>query len=69
MEEMQCSVNGIINKECKTQVKNAVGKIKGVQEVGVNFTTGTVQVKYNKPATKNEIKDCIENTGFKIVYE
>lgn len=69
MNTVLCSVNGIQNKECKTQIKNALDKIKGVQKVGVNLTTGSVQVEYNEPATENLIKECIKNTGFKITYE
>ncbi|TQI66490.1 heavy metal-associated domain-containing protein [Clostridium sp. KNHs216] len=69
MNTMLCSVSGIQNKECKTQIKNALDKIRGVQEVGVNLTTGSVKVEYNEPATEEEIKDCIEHTGFKIEYE
>jgi copper chaperone len=69
MNTMLCSVSGIQNKEEKTQIKNALNKIKGVGEVGVNLTTGTVEIQYNDPATENELKSCIENTGFKILYE
>lgn len=69
MYTMLCSVSGMQNKECKTQIKNALNKIKGVNEVGVNLTSGTVEIQYNDPATENELKDCIENSGFKIVYE
>ncbi|MDR3645682.1 MAG: heavy metal-associated domain-containing protein [Clostridia bacterium] len=69
MNTVLCNVSGLRNKECKTQVKNALDKIKGVQEVGVNLTTGTIKVEYNEPANADVIKDCIENTGFKIEYE
>ena len=69
MNKMLCSVSGIQNKEGKTQIKNALNKIKGVNEVGVNLSSGTVEIQYNEPATEIELKDCIENTGFKIVYE
>jgi len=69
MNTMLCSVSGIQNKEGKTQIKNALNKIKGVNEVGVNLSSGTVEIQYNEPATEIELKDCIENTGFKIVYE
>ncbi len=69
MNTMLCSVSGIQNKEEKTQIKNALNKIKGVNEVGVNLTSGTIEIQYNEPATEIELKDCIENTGFKIVYE
>ena len=69
MNTMVCSVTGIPNKESKTQIKNALGKIEGVNEVGVNLATGTVEVRYNDPATEGELKSCIENAGFKIAYE
>ena len=68
MNTVLCSVSGIQNKECKTQIKNALDKLEGVQEIGVNMTTGTIKVEYNEPATETEIKDCIEHTGFKIEY-
>ena len=42
MYTMLCSVSGIQNKECKTQIKNALNKLDGVNEVGVNLTSGTV---------------------------
>jgi len=69
MESMLCSVSGLQNKENKTQVKNALKKVEGVNQVGVNLTTGTIKIDYNNPATENVLKSCIEDTGFKIVYE
>lgn len=69
MNEMLCSVSGIQNKDQKTQIKNSLNKIEGVGEVGVNLATGTLDIKYNDPATEADIKNCIENAGFKIVYE
>jgi copper chaperone CopZ len=39
MNTMLCGVSGIQNKECKTQIKNALSKIEGVSEVGVNLLT------------------------------
>lgn len=66
---MFCGVSGMQNKENKTQIKNALRKIEGVQQVGVNLDAGVVEIGYNDPATENEIKNCIENTGFKIIYE
>ena len=69
MNTMLCSVSGISNKEGKTQIKNALKKLDGISEVGVNRATGTVKVDYNLPATENTIKSRIEETGFKILYE
>lgn len=70
MSTMLCNVVGIENnKERKAQIKNALDKINGVQKVGVNLTSGTIKVDYSEPATRNLIKNCIEETGFKIEYE
>lgn len=69
METMLCSVSGMQNKENKTQIKNALRKVEGVNQVGVNLTSGTIKIDYNNPATENTIKSCIEGSGFKIVYE
>lgn len=69
MNTMLCGVSGIQNKENKTQIKNALNKIDGVNGVGVNLATSTIEIRYNDPATENDIKNCIENTGFKIIYE
>ncbi len=69
MYTMLCGVAGIQNKECKTQIKNALNKIEGVNAVGVDLTSSTIEIQYNDPATENELKNCIEKTGFKIQYE
>ena len=68
MNTLVCSVSGIQNKTEKTQIKNALDKIEGVQEVGINMATGTVKIEYNEPATDTQLKDGIESTGFKVVY-
>ena len=69
MDQIICSVSGIQNKEQKTQIKNSLNRVDGVQEVGINLMSGAIDIKYNAPATARELKNCIENAGFKIVYE
>ncbi len=59
-------VEGIGNSDMKTQVKNALENIDGVNNVCVDMARGSVEVMYNSPATSSEIKSCIENTGHKI---
>ena len=56
---MLCSVSGIQHKDQKTQIKNSLNKIEGVGEVGANLATGTLDIKYNDPATEADIKNCI----------
>ena len=59
-------VNGIANENMKTQIKNSLEKIDGVNNVCVDMSRGSVEVIYNNPATEQEIRSCIENTGPKI---
>ena len=59
-------VNVIANENMKTQIKNSLEKIDGVNNVCVDMSRGSVEVIYNNPATEQEIRSCIENTGHKI---
>ena len=65
MERKHYIVDGLANENMKTQVKNALEKIDGVSNVCVDLGRGSVEVIYNKPATQEEIRSCIENTGHK----
>lgn len=66
MERKHYIVDGLANENMKTQVKNALEKIEGVNKVCVDLARGSVEVIYNDPATQEEIKSCIENTGHEI---
>lgn len=66
MERLHCNVNGIVNENMKTQLKNSLEKVEGVNQVCVDMARGSVEVMYNEPATQENIKECIENTGHKI---
>lgn len=66
MESKHYIVDGLANENMKTQVKNALEKIEGVNKVCVDLARGSVEVTYNKPATQEEIKSCIENTGHSV---
>lgn len=59
-------VNGLTNSNMKTQVKNALKDIDGVNQVWVNLAKETVEVIYNEPATEEQIISCIENTGHSV---
>ncbi|WP_294341801.1 cation transporter [uncultured Clostridium sp.] len=55
-------VNELTNSNMKTEVKNVLKDIDGVNQVWVNSTNETVEVIYNEPATEAEIINCIEST-------
>jgi len=66
MERKHYIVDGLVNENMKTQVKNALKKIEGVSNVCVDLGRGSIEVMYNEPASQEEIKSCIENTGHSI---
>ncbi|MBE6070798.1 MAG: heavy-metal-associated domain-containing protein [Clostridium butyricum] len=66
MEREHYKVDSLANEDMKTQVKNALDKIEGVNNVCVDLARGSIEVAYNSPATCEEIKNCIENTGHKV---
>lgn len=66
MERKHYIVDGLANENMKTQIKNALEKIDGVSNVCVDLGRGSVEVMYNEPASQEEIKSCIENTGHNV---
>lgn len=66
MDRSHFIVTGLVNNNTKTQVKNALDKIEGVQEVEVDLGRSSIEVRYGEEVTEREIRDCIENTGCKI---
>mgnify|MGYP001010897816 CR=1 FL=1 len=67
MDRVHYNVSGMANNEDKTKVKNALGKIDGVQMIAVDMGRGTVEVAYNNPADEHSIKNCIEKAGFRTL--
>jgi len=66
MERKHYIVDGLANENMKTQIKNALEKIDGVNNVCVDLGRGSVEVIYNQPATQEKIENCIENTSHSI---
>ncbi|AOR23603.1 heavy-metal-associated domain-containing protein [Clostridium taeniosporum] len=66
MEKEHYTIQGLSNSNMKTQVKNALEKIEGVNQVCIDMARETVEVMYNNPATSSKIKSCIEGTGHNI---
>lgn len=66
MERLHCNISRIANENMKTQLKNSLEKVEGVNQVCVDMARGSVEVIYNKPATQQSIKTCIENSGHTI---
>jgi copper chaperone len=66
MNRVHYNISGLQNIQIKTQVENALEKLKGVQMVNVDFKRGSVEVGFNEFTEESEIKNCIEQVGCKI---
>ncbi len=66
MNKVHYNVNGLLNNPMKTQVKNVLDELEGVQKVNVDLMRGTVEVAYNDPTVESEIRNRIEHVGCKI---
>lgn len=66
MNRVHYDVNGLVNSTSKTQLKNALDKVEGVQNVCIDMGRGTVEVIYSEEANESSIRSCIENTGYNI---
>ena len=59
MNRVHYEVNNLVNSTSKTQLKNALDKVEGVQNVCVDMARGTVEVIYSDEANESKIKNCI----------
>ena len=66
MKRVHYEVNNLVNSTSKTQLKNALDKVEGVQNVCVDMARGTVEVIYSDEANESKIKSCIEDSGFNV---
>lgn len=67
MERVHYKLNGIANENMKTQVKNSLEKMEGVNQVCVDMARGSIEVVYNEPATETQIKSSLKNSGYEII--
>ncbi|AOT69192.1 heavy metal translocating P-type ATPase [Geosporobacter ferrireducens] len=64
-KEVSMPVSGMTCAACAKAIEKAVGKLKGVESVAVNFATEKVSVKYNpKDIRLSEIKQAITKAGY-----
>lgn len=66
MNRFHCDVNGLLNNQMKTQVKNVLDDLDGVKKVNVDLRRGSVEVLYNNSVNEDQIKDQIEHVGCRI---
>lgn len=68
MNKVHYNVSNLLNAEMKTQVKNVLSEIDGVQKVNIDLAESTIDVNYNNGTNENEIIDGIEHVGCKIKW-
>jgi hypothetical protein len=61
-------VGGMTCNHCKENVENSIKSVKGVEEVAVDLTTGTVNIK-GKSFDMQKIRTGIKGIGYKIKEE
>lgn len=66
MNNVHYNVDGLYNIPMKTQLKNALEKMEGVQKINVDLQRATVEVDFNEPADDKSIRSAIENIGCKV---
>lgn len=66
MNKVHYNVNGIYNTPKKTQIKNRLEELDGVQQVNIDLARGTVEVGFNDKTNESEIRRSIEDIGCRI---
>lgn len=63
MKKSHYNVSRLLNTQMKTQVKNALTEIDGVQMVNVDLGRGSIEVGYDENIDENTIRQRIEDVG------
>lgn len=66
LNKVHFNVNGIQNNQIRTQLKNALSKVNGIQSINVDMERSTIDVGYNNKTDEFAIRDCIETVGCNI---
>ena len=67
MKETIIKVNGMMCEGCENRIKNAVGRIEGVEDVVADHNEGTVKVTTNDEVDINKVEETISDIGFEVV--
>ena len=66
MKRIHYNVTKLLNEQMKTEVKNVLDRVDGVQMVNVDLGRSSIEVGYNDSVDENVIKECIEHVGCRI---
>ena len=66
MDRIRYDVDGIINNNMKTAIKNALERIDGVESVDVDLGNQSIEIGCNNTTNQIMVKRCIEKSGARI---
>jgi len=66
MKRVHYNVTRLLNEQMKTEVKNVLDRVDGVQMVNIDLGRSSIEVGYNDSVDEDVIKECIEHVGCKI---
>jgi len=67
MKNLKLNLEGLQYKDSQNKVKKQLERLNGVEEICMDIDHKSVDVTFDWPATEVEIKQCIENNGFKVL--
>lgn len=68
MNKVHYNVTGLLNNQIKTQLKNALNDLDGVQKINIDLGRSSVEVGFNNSISEQEVRHGIEHVGCKIDY-
>lgn len=68
MNKVHYTVSGLVNEQMKTQIKNVLNEVDGVNMVNIDLGKGSIEIGFNDTADERKIKEGIERVGCKIEY-
>lgn len=63
MKRVHYNVSNLVNEQMKTEVKNTLDRVDGVQMVNIDLGRSSIEVGYNESISEDRIKECIEHVG------
>ena len=69
MKEIILKVEGMVCVGCENRVKKSLQTIKKIRSVNADYQTGIVSIECEVDIDENNIKQRIDDIGFKVIEE
>ncbi len=67
MNKVHYNVTRLQNQQMKTQIKNVLNELKGVQMINIDLGRGSIEVGFDESIDESAIIQRIEQVGCKIL--